>query len=122
MDAEIRRAIEIEAEATEDTAVYNLDLIRKLKKRVGRLENDNVAQAKHIELLTRLMERIGRAVDALADWHDKENLELICDDVAPVLNDGYFYTPAGQREYDAAMHEAEGAPPTRESEGAWGYE
>ena len=32
------------------------------------------------------------------------------------------YTIEGQREYDAAMHEAEGPDPTRESEGAWGYE
>ena len=95
IDAEIRRAIEIEAEAAEDTAVYNLDLIRKLAKRTGRLENDNVAQAKHIELLTRLVERMG--CDLF--WYGYAGVE------------DHDYTVAGQRQYDAAMHEAEGAPP-----------
>jgi len=113
-DADKRKAdAQAEALAAEDAAVYNLNLIRKLEKRVNRLESDNMAQAKHIALLMELVERMGRDLDVhYADRvaHGEGSL------------DGYPYTVIGQREYDAAMHEAEGPDPTRESEGAWGHE
>jgi len=97
-----REAIKAEALAAEETAVYNLDLIRKLERRITSLGFDNAAQAKHIELLTRLVVRMGRDLDVhYADRaaHGEGSL------------DGYPYTPIGQREYDAAMLEAEGPPP-----------
>ena len=53
-----------------------------------------------VELLTRLVERMGD--DLGVPWQ------------------GYEYTISGQRERDAAMHDAEGEPETRESTGAWG--
>ena len=65
-----------------------------------------------------LVERMGRAVDTLTEWY--------CND-GPLLLGGhidttYPFTVAGERERRAAMHDAEGPPPTRESTGAWGHE
>ena len=67
-----------EAMAAEEAAVYNLDLIRKLEKRVARLESEVLAHAKSITTLDRML--------------------------------------------TATCHKPEGPDPTRESEGAWGYE
>ena len=100
--------IKAEALAAEGAAVYNLELIRKLERKVGkldlrleRLERDNA-------LLTRLVERVGQTFN----WNELEHGKV----------SRYPFTLIGQAEHDAAMHEAEGPPVTRESEGAWGYE
>ena len=69
------------------------------------------AQARYIALLTHLVKRIGEDLDAHCEHTYHESSDLI-----------YPYTVAGQREYDAAGHEAEGAPPDAVSEGAWGNE
>jgi len=65
------------------------------------------AQARRIETLVSLTERMGCDLNTFW-WGDN-------------LPD-HPYTEAGQREYDASMHAAGGPDPTRESEGAWGYE
>jgi len=98
-----KKDFQAEALAAEEAAVYNLGLIRKLERRITSLGFDNVAQAKHIELLTRLVERMGRDLDGYinADYGTFEAVNpASC----------YSYTIASQREYDAAMHEAEGPP------------
>jgi len=61
-------------------------------------------QARRITMLTRLVERIGRDLDGYinADYGTFEA-------VNPASR--YPYTVAGQRQYDADMHEAEGPPP-----------
>jgi len=98
-EADKRKAdAQAEALAAEEAAVYNLDLIRKLERRAARLESDNMAQAKHIEVLTRLVVRIG---------HDLNNHFQAGRNPHPRPP----YTPAGQRQRDAACHEAEGPPP-----------
>ena len=66
-------------------------------------------QAERVTVLTRLVERMG--ADLATALGARNSYTVI----------GH-YTVISQREYDAAMHEAEGPPPTRESEGAWGYE
>ena len=70
--------------------------------------NERVAELERtVDTLVKLVERMGCDLnthwwgDNMPDWP---------------------YTPAGQREYDAARHEDDGPDPTRESEGAWGYE
>ena len=76
------------------------------------------AQAQRVTVLTRLVERLGVAVVILTEWYCNDGALLLgrhIDTIFPL-------TPIGQREYDAAMHEAEGPDPTRESEGAWGHE
>ena len=112
IDKEIRQAIESEAEAAEEVAVYNQNLIHRLERRVTALEFANVAQAEYIELLTRLVVRMGQVLQA----HHRHLCPWITQDQQ------FSFTPAGQREYDADKHEADGEPPTRESEGAWGHE
>jgi len=97
-----------EALAAEEATVYNLGKIRKLERQLE-------AQEEVLVLLGRLVERMGRDLDGYinADYGTFEA-------VNPASR--YSYTLAGQRECDAAGHDAEGTPPTRESEGAWGYE
>ena len=99
--AAYRKKEQAEAMAAESAAVYNLDLIRKLEKRASALEFANVAQAKHIELLTRLVERMGETVKALEECIYPVRNEDISGGI-PIY---YPYTIIGQREYDAAMHE-----------------
>ena len=65
------------------------------------------AQAERIETLVRLVERMGRDVVALEGKLIKRGL------IGPI----FPYTIIGQRHHDAAMHEAEGPPPTREDMG-----
>ena len=52
-----RRKAEIQAEAmaSEKTAVYNLGEIRKLEKRIARLESEVLAHAKSITTLDRML-------------------------------------------------------------------
>ena len=135
-----------EALATEGTAVYNLELIRKLEgrievseaelhsrwvphlgDRINALEARLEAQADAIAatsallgrereksaMLTRLVERMGNVLESIA-------IEVWGNNWRPMVENSF--TLQSQREYDAAMHEAEGPPVTRESEGAWGYE
>ena len=82
-----------------EEARLNMDARARANKRVADLEE-------HVELLARLVVRMGRVNTFW--WGDKPP--------------DHPYTIPGQREYDAAMRESEGAPPTRESEGAWGHE
>lgn len=58
------------------------------------------------ELLTRLVGRTGEAVQALTEWWEAEAPEEY-ESIKPK----YSYTLIGQREYDAAQHDAEGPPP-----------
>ena len=58
-------------------------------------------QAQRVTVLTRLVERMGR------DFAGHEAEEWVR---YPIWT-AYPYTISGQRQLDAAMHEAEGAPP-----------
>ena len=55
IDKEILRAIADEAEASVGAAVYNLEKIRKLEKRIARLESEVLAHAKSITTLDRML-------------------------------------------------------------------
>jgi len=79
--------------------------------RIRKLESELADARRDTELLTRLVERMGEDLYAHCEDTWDEASDLICP-----------YTIAGQRQYDAAMHEAEGAPPDAVSEGAWGHE
>ena len=101
-------------EAVQDAnGIMRSDTIQ-LRRHVVVLENALADARRDHELLTRLVVRMGWSFAAhrINDW-----AHTAADQGAK-----YPYTIAGQREYDAAMHEAEGPDPTRESEGAWGYE
>jgi len=54
-DNEIRQEIELSEEASEEKAVYNLEKIRKLEKRIARLEFEVLAHAKSITTLDRML-------------------------------------------------------------------
>ena len=54
-DNEIRQEIELSEEASEEKAVYNLEKIRKLEKRIARLESEVLAHAKSITTLDRML-------------------------------------------------------------------
>uniref|UniRef100_A0A6M3XCB4 Uncharacterized protein n=3 Tax=viral metagenome TaxID=1070528 RepID=A0A6M3XCB4_9ZZZZ len=132
---EARRKADAQAEAlaAEDTAVYNLDLIRKLEKRVedlqarvGLNEYRDEAIQERVRRLEREIEEISRLgcgdlenvlADARRDHSDLVKLvERMGRDLDSHCMTGfareyrYPYTITSQREYDAAMHEAEGAP------------
>ncbi len=68
-------------------------------------------EATKVHLLTRLVVRMGRDLDAHCG-----------DTVHEASSATWPYTPIGQAEQDAAMHAAEGPPPDAVSEGAWGHE
>lgn len=124
--------IKAEAQAAEEAAVFNLELIRGLEKRVtgseilidalreqlGAMARELVASQESNVTLTRLVERMGEAVDTLTEWY--------CNDGALLwgvhIDTEFPLTAIGQREYDTAMHDAGGPPETRESTGAWGHE
>ena len=65
------------------------------------------AQAQRVTVLTHLVERMGRQMwgSATGQDYDENTGEIMA------WGEGYPLTIIGQREYDAAMHEAEGAPP-----------
>jgi len=101
------------------------EAIRDLGNELAELTGDNYARIKKLEDaladarrdhadLVGLVERIGRDLDGYitADYGTF---------VAASPASRYPYTIPGQREYDAAMHEAEGPPETRESTGTHGY-
>jgi len=107
---ELREIVQAQAKRLTDTrAIAQLNEYRdeQIQEQVRALENTLAATRCHIDVLTRLVERMGCDLNTFW-WGDN-------------LPD-HPYTLIGQRQYDAAMHESEGAPPTRESEGAWGYE
>lgn len=103
-----------EALASEATAVYNLDLIRKMERRIaggeiltdalcvqlGAAARELTASQESNVVLARLVVRMGR--DLHIYWYGEGRCP------------GANYTIAGQREYDAAMHEAEGPDVRRE--------
>jgi len=68
--------------------------------RLAYLESELADARRDAAVLTRLVERIGEDLDAHCEKTRHEASDLI-----------YPYTIASQREYDAAMHEAEGPPP-----------
>ena len=76
---------------------------QKLLKRIEVLENALAATRRDHELLTRLVVRMGETV-AILEWHSNNGQGLIGISDVP-------YTPAGQRQRDAELHEAEGPPP-----------
>jgi len=79
----------------------------RMNKRIAELENALADARRDYILLMRLVERMGKAVDTLTEWY--------CNDGALLwgghIDTAYPLTIIGQREYDAAMHEAEGPPP-----------
>ena len=99
-----------DALAAEDTAVFNLGEIRKLGQRVDG-KTDALAHALadarrgHADLL-RLVERMGRVLE---EHKARERPHRF-----PYLRLLYPLTIIGQREYDAAMHDAEGPDVRRE--------
>jgi len=119
IDAEISRAIAIEAEAAEGAAVYNLDLIRKLEK--AHADTRAIAQLNE-RRDEQMHERIRKLENALADARrDHSDLVKLVERMGRDLDSHcmtgfareyrYPYTIIGQREYDATMNEAEGTPP-----------
>jgi len=80
---------------------------QKLLRRIQGLERREEAQERRMVVFTGLVERMGRNIAAMEARRGY------------VLR--YPYTLIGQREYDAAQHEEEGEPETRESTGAHGY-
>ena len=81
----IQQDVKAEALAAEEAAVYNWHELRKLKDALDDVRRDHA-------VLVLLVERMGA-------------------DLATALGARNSYTVIGQREYDAAIHEAEGAPP-----------
>lgn len=94
----------------EDAAIYNYREICKLSRKLETSERT-------VALLTRLVERMGEAVDTLTEWYCNDGALLL----GGHIDTTFPLTVIGQRERDAAMHDAEGAPETRESTGAHGY-
>jgi len=89
------------------------EAIRDLGNELAELTGDNYARIKKLE---------DALADARRDHADLVGLvERIGRDLATALGARNSYTIPGQREYDAAMHEAEGPPETRESTGTHGY-
>jgi len=102
---ELREIVQAQAKRLTDTravALLNERRDEQIHERIRKLENALAdARRDHADLV-KLVERMGRDLDVhYADRvaHGEGSL------------DGYLYTIIGQREYDAAMHEAEGAPP-----------
>lgn len=93
-DALEERMEKLEQEV-QNTFVFTQGFHKGQQLRIKTLENALADTCCDHELLMRLVIRIGYDVQA-------HNLDL------------YPYTVIGQREYDAAMHDAEGAPVTRE--------
>lgn len=85
------------------------------------LENALADARRDHALLTRLVKRMGGGLAALLKQYD-DGEEWDHERVMEDAKIAWPYTPIGQAEHDAAMHEEEGAPETRESTGVWGYE
>ena len=136
-DYQNKKRIMDEAQAAEEAAVYNLGLIRGLDKRVTELQElrkIDQAQAQWISRVQAEVGRLGDMTDEIADAvmatstlldeerRKNETLtrlvvrmghELRCHEEEHGWEYQWDYTPAGQRQYDAAMkklNEAEGEP------------
>ena len=81
----------------------------ELERRAVRMKHKLAASEKTVALLTRLVERIGLNFDAHAAVSGHA-----------ARRPRYIYNLVGQREYEAAMHDKEGKPETRESTGYGG--
>jgi len=97
----------------------------RMNKRIAELENALAdARRDHADLVG-LVQRMGRDLLEMGSRYDRFLVPRDCGpDSGPPwepIDGGWTYTLIGQREYDAAMHEAEGPPETRESTGAWGH-
>jgi len=90
-----------------------LDAIARARtnRRIAELENALADARRDIALLQRLANRHGKDFAGHC-LNSRAHPEIVA---------AYPHTIPGQREYDAAMHEMEGPPETRESTGAHGY-
>ena len=95
-------------EELEKRITGNETMVNILHEQLSATARELTASQENNVVLTRLVERMGRNI---APMEARRGYVL-----------QYPHTIIGQREWQAAQHDAEGEPETRESTGAWGHE